>query len=85
MKTSEDPAVENAKIPCQMLLEISLTPQNEARFVASQYTGRVNFARAICRATIRKQNVDSHYNHKMNKHCNAWIYELYDAIYKLYP
>jgi hypothetical protein len=85
MRTSPDPVEREAPVPSQQLLRISLTPQNETNKIASCFTARLSLTRAICRAVMRKSNVDSHYNHKMNQYCNLFIHELNGKIYDDLP
>jgi hypothetical protein len=81
---SPDLVEREAPVPSQQLLRISLTPQDESRKIASSTTGRLSLTRAICRAVMRKYNVDSHYNHKMNQYCNLFIHELNGKVYDIH-
>jgi hypothetical protein len=84
VRMSPNPIEREAPVPSQRLLLISLTPQDETRKIASSFTGRVPLTRVICRAVMRKFNVDLHYNHKMNQYCNLFIHELNGKVYDIY-
>ena len=81
MKQHEDKFVREAPTPSQTLLQISLCPQYESRLVSRYYSRRLNLTRAIQKATMRKFNIDSHYNHKINQYGNKFIIELNNLIY----
>ena len=82
MKTNDDVTIVNAPLPSLNLLRISLCPQYESRAISKNFTCRFNLTRAIEMATMRKNNIDSHYNHKINQYGNAFILELNEKVYK---
>ena len=70
------------EIPSEQLLRISMCPQYESRAVSKHYTYQLNLTRILLTATMRKSNVDSHYNHKLNQLGNSFVLELNNMVYK---
>ena len=81
IKNSSDFSVKNAPLPSESLLRVSLCPQYESREVSKNYTCKLNLTRAIQKATMRKNNIDSYYNHKLNQYCNLFIIEFNKLVY----
>ena len=76
MKNSNKKEFANAPCPSLNLLRISLCPQYESRLVSERYGCKLNLTGTIQSATIRKSNIDAHYNHKINQYWNSFILEL---------
>ena len=54
------------EVASEQLLLISICPQYESSAVSKHYRCQLNLIRVWLTATMRKSNIDSHYNHKSN-------------------
>jgi hypothetical protein len=84
MTNSRDESIRNAEIPSEKLLAISLCPQYSSRATARHFSGRFSLSRGIQKATMRKSNIDAHYNHKLNQYGNTLIVEINRRVYDYY-
>jgi hypothetical protein len=71
----ENEATQDADIPSIELVRLAFSPQYPHRKMAAKYRPRFELSRAITKATMRKENQDSHYNAKLNKMLNQFIIE----------
>ena len=83
MQRSSDESVRNAPAPTSQLLAISLSPRYPDRRVSSNFTCRFSLRRGVQSSTMRKTNVDSHCNHKLNQCGNAFVIEMNEIIYNV--
>ena len=83
MDASCNPDVRNSKRPSEQLLRVACCPQNESRAIARNYWPRLPIKRAIIKATMQKNNPDSHYNHKINQLVNCLVHDMNDRYYKV--
>ena len=81
MKNNGKSKFTNAPCPSLNLLGVSICPQYESRLVSQRYRCRLNLTRVIQSATMRKNNIDAHYNHKINQYGNSFVLELNSLIY----
>ena len=82
IQSSSETSVKKSPIPSTSLLRISLCPQYESRMVSKRYSCRLKITRAIQVATMRKNNIDSYYNHKINQYANSFILEFNKMVYQ---
>jgi hypothetical protein len=83
MLESADPKIHDALVPSQNIVRLAFCPQYPNRKLAESYRPRFELSRGIVRATMRKDNVDAHYNAKLNKFCNQFIVEFNNHLYLL--
>ena len=66
MNSGDDLTVSNAPKPSEKLLRVFCCPQFLSREVPKNFRCELNLTRTISKATMRENNIDSHYNHKLN-------------------
>ena len=66
LDASNDDSVKNAPRPSKQLLQTACCPQYPSRFISKYFTCRLPITHVLLRATMRKNNIDCHYNHKLN-------------------
>jgi len=81
LDASNDYSVRNAPRPSKQLLRTACCPQYPSRSISKYFTCRLPITRVLLRATMRKNNIDCHYNHKLNKLLNSLIVEVNEMIY----
>ena len=84
MLASSDPKIQEATVPSINVVRLAFCPQYPHRKLAQNYRPQFELSRGIVRATMRKDNVDAHYNAKLNKFCNQFIVEFNDRLYLLF-
>ena len=85
MQQHDDPTINNAPVPCLQLLHLSMCPRYPSRLVSMNFSSRLNVTRGIQQATMRKKNIDSHYNNAMNVYCNSFIMEVNKLVRDEFP
>jgi hypothetical protein len=83
MRNSTSEETRDAPYPSDKLLSISLCPQYASRETAKYYNCRFQLRRGLLKASMRKDNPDAHYNHKLNQYGNAFTIEINSLVYKM--
>jgi hypothetical protein len=74
----------DAPVPSPQMLAISLSPQYASRETAKHFSCRFQLRRGIQQATMRKDNIDANYNHRLNQTGNNLVLEVNKLVYSLY-
>jgi len=82
LDASHDDTVRNAPHPSKQLLRTACCPQHPLWSISKYFTCCLPITHVLLQATMRKNNIDCHYNHKLNKLLNSLIVEIHEMEYK---